>query len=68
MLYRYGDVKVCEGVLHAAPEEEAVWLDKEFRQMKAVQVWSVGMNGEDDGGVNDRHGVCDDICARIRLE
>ena len=68
MLYRYGDVKVCERVLHAAPEEEAVWLDKEFRQMKAVQVWSVGMNGEDDGGVNDRHGVCDDICARIRLE
>ena len=68
MLYRYGDVKVCERVLHAAPEEEAVWLDKEFRQVKAVQVWGVGKNGEDDGGVNDGHGVCDDICAKIRLE
>lgn len=67
MLYRYGDVKVCEGVLHTAPGEETVWLDMAFRQVKAVQVWSVGKNGEDDGGVNDGHGTSDP-CARIRLE
>ena len=81
MLYRYGTIEV-PGVtmfpivinldeIDDSDEEGADdfsdW-DTKLRQVKGVQVWSVGVNGKDDGGVMQVFGGKDDPCARIRLE
>ena len=43
-------------------------LEKRIRQVKVVQAWSVGPNGQDDGGIESFTDDKDDPCARIRLE
>ena len=78
MLYRYGDVKLSEYVL-LTPEsftedmeeanEKRLELVPQTKTAKAVQIWSVGPNGIDEGGRHDvTVGGKDDFCARIRLE
>ncbi|MBQ7649903.1 MAG: hypothetical protein IJS15_03035, partial [Victivallales bacterium] len=78
MLYRYGDVELSEYVL-LTPEsfnedmeeanEKRLELRPQTKTARAVQIWSVGPNGIDEGG---RRGLIvggkDDFCARIRLE
>lgn len=81
MLYRYGTIEVPEVTMFPIvinldeiddSDEEGAddfsdW-DTKLRQVKGVQVWSVGVNGKDDGGVMQVFGGKDDPCARIRLE
>ena len=43
-------------------------IGQEVRQAKAVQIWSIGPNGVDDGGVANSLLDKDDACATIRLE
>ena len=78
MLYRYGMAEIPKYVLRitevpAWTEEEKPREEYELKpqttRAKVVQVWSVGPNGQDDGGfpsvnINGK----DDPCARIRAK
>ncbi len=77
MLYRYGDVELSEYVLmrpetfNEDDEEDAKRLElmPQTKTARAVQIWSVGPNGIDEGGRHDvTVGGKDDFSARIRLE
>ena len=78
MLYRYGTAEVTRYVLRITEdpdwtEDEAAREEYELKpqttQAKVVQIWSVGPNGQDDGGISSvTIGGKDDPCARIRLE
>ena len=74
MLYRYGMAEVTELVLEPSRTEDdtsrnGYVLKPQTTQAKVVQVWSVGPNGQDDGGVSSvTIGGKDDPCARICLE
>ncbi len=74
MLYRYGTAEVTELVLEPSRTEDdtsrnGYVLKPQTTQAKVVQVWSVGPNGQDDGGVSSvTIGGKDDPCARICLE
>ena len=73
MLYRYGIVELPEVIrpkdaVQEDWDESPDWKTPQLRKAKAVQVWSVGVNGKDDGGVMQVFGGKDDPCARIRLE
>ena len=78
MLYRYGMAEIPRYVLQitevpAWTEEEKTREEYELKpqttQAKVVQVWSVGPNGRDEGGVSSVHiNGKDDPCARIRVE
>ena len=78
MLYRYGTTDVTELVLQLTevpsmtkdePSHKHYELTSQSRQAKVVQVWSVGPNGQNEGGISGAtiNGK-DDPCARIRLE
>lgn len=44
------------------------WIaDKELRTIPAIQVWSVGPDGVDDGGFRPDGSHCDDVRALLRL-
>jgi hypothetical protein len=73
MLYRYGIVELPEVIrpkdaVQEDWDESPDWKTPQLRKAKAVQIWSVGVNGKDDGGVMQVFGGKDDPCARIRLE
>ena len=78
MLYRYGMAEIPRYVLQitevpAWTEEEKTREEYELKpqttQAKVVQVWSVGPNGRDEGGVSSVHiNGKDDPCARIRVK
>ena len=69
MLYRYGIVELPEVVRSKDDSDDIPDLKTpQLRAVKGVQVWSVGVNGKDDGGVMQVFGGKDDPCARIRLE
>ncbi len=77
MLYRYGDVELHEYVLSTPEsfnedeeeEEKRLELMPQTKTARAVQIWSVGPNGVDEGGRHDLHvDGKDDFSARIRLE
>lgn len=78
MLYRYGTTDVTELVLQLTevpsmtkdePSHKHYESTSQSRQAKVVQVWSVGHNGQNEGGISGAtiNGK-DDPCARIRLE
>ena len=62
--YKYGMVE-C---LNYAPQASAVFSPPSLKNVKAVQVWSIGPNRKDDGGLTMPIDSKDDPCARIRLE
>lgn len=64
LLYKYGTVECLDYV----PQASAVFSPPNLKNVKAVQVWSVGSNGKDDGGLKISIYSTDDPCARIRLE
>ncbi|MBQ9368597.1 MAG: hypothetical protein IJT83_12515, partial [Victivallales bacterium] len=76
--YRYGMAEIPRYVLQitevpAWTEEEKTREEYELKphttQAKVVQVWSVGPNGRDEGGVSSVHiNGKDDPCARIRVK
>jgi hypothetical protein len=73
MMYRYGIVELPEVIrpkdaVQEDWDESPDWKTPQLRKAKAVQIWSVGVNGKDDGGVMQVFGGKDDPCARIRLE
>ncbi len=78
MLYRYGMAEIPRYVLQitevpAWTEEEKTREEYELKpqttQAKVVQVWSVGPNGRNEGGVSSVHiNGKDDPCARIRVK
>ena len=78
MLYRYGTAEITRYVLRikevpAWTEEEKPREEYELKpqttRAKVVQVWSVGPNGRDEGGVSSVHiNGKDDPCARIRVK
>ncbi|MBP5671749.1 MAG: hypothetical protein J6X49_05125 [Victivallales bacterium] len=78
MLYRYGTAEITRYVLRikevpAWTEEEKTREEYELKpqatQAKVVQVWSVGPNGRNEGGVSSVHiNGKDDPCARIRVK
>ncbi|MBP5182820.1 MAG: hypothetical protein J6331_07325, partial [Lentisphaeria bacterium] len=81
LLYRCGNAEIIEEVLELVREVDAADGKKvrEFyelrprkRRTRVVQVWSVGPNRRDDGGLREGHGGRpgdkDDFCAKIRLE
>ena len=77
MLYRYGIAEVTELVLQLTedsswtedePSHKGYELKPQTTQAKVVQIWSVGPNRRDDGGIYDKTIGGDDPCARIRLE
>ncbi len=77
MLYRYGTAEVIELVLELSeipsqedePSRKQYELKPQTTQAKVIQVWSVGPNGQDEGGI---FGMTidgkDDPCVRIRVE
>ena len=71
MQYRYGTAEIHESVLQ---DSALPWNIKifepgyEVRQAKVVQIWSIGPNGVDDGGVANNLLAKDDACATIRLD
>ncbi|MBQ7178389.1 MAG: hypothetical protein IJS08_13320 [Victivallales bacterium] len=78
MLYRYGTAEVTELVLQLTedsswaedePSHKGYELKPQTTRAKVVQIWSVGPNRRDDGGIADKTiDGKDDPCARIRLE
>ncbi len=74
MLYRYGTAEITEWVLLFTEEEDEpsrkkYGLKPQTTQAKVVQIWSVGPNGQDEGGISGMTiGGKDDTCARIRVE
>ena len=72
LLYKYGTVDIPEYVCPERDGQEdsfnSFHLEKRIRQVKVVQAWSVGPNGQDDGGIESFTDDKDDPCARIRLE
>ena len=73
MQYRYGIAEISEYVLQnsaSSPWEDIKMYEigQEVRQAKVVQIWSIGLNGVDDGGVANSLLDKDDACATVRLE
>ena len=62
--YKYGMVECPD----YAPQASSVYSPPSLDNVKAVQVWSVGPNGQDDAGITQLIDHKDDPCARIRLE
>ena len=65
MRYRYGIAEFRENVILRL--ENSLDFEARLRKAKVVQIWSVGPNREDDGGVIGFPRK-DDPCAKIRLE
>lgn len=79
LLYRKGEcvqqVKVLKQAGDTPPpkgrfftDASTKWIaDEEFRTVPAIQVWSVGPDGVDDGGFRPDGSHCDDVRALLRL-
>lgn len=79
LLYRKGEcvqqVKVLKQAGDPPPpkgrfftDASTKWIaDEEFRTVPAIQVWSVGPDGVDDGGFRPDGSHCDDVRALLRL-
>lgn len=79
LLYRKGECVQQVEVLKQAGETPppkglfftdapSKWIaDKELRTIPAIQVWSVGPDGVDDGGFRPDGSHCDDVRALLRL-
>lgn len=68
LLYKYGEFETVENNPFTDFSSEIEDSEPEVKHFKAVQVWSVGKNLQDDGGENKTFGQKDDPCARIMLE